>query len=99
MKMDFDPKLMAWIRQCITTITYSVSMNGELVGPISQRLGLRQGDPLSPYLFIIRTKGLSGLLKPSSTERGTSWEQKLLTSFLQMTVCSFLKQKRKSAKP
>lgn len=39
--------------------TDRVSFNGTLVGPITPRRGLRQGDPLYPYLFLLCVKGLS----------------------------------------
>ena len=44
-RMGLDPKWVAWIRQCITIVTYSISRNEELIGPISPRRGLRQGTP------------------------------------------------------
>ena len=34
---------------CVTTVRYSVVVNGNLVGPIVPKSGLRHDDPLSPY--------------------------------------------------
>ncbi|KAL9452732.1 hypothetical protein AB3S75_008512 [Citrus x aurantiifolia] len=48
---------------CVSTVSYKVCMNGEEVGPIVPSWGLRQGDLLSRYLFIICTEGLSSLIR------------------------------------
>ena len=49
--------------QCITTITYVVRVNGKPSGHIIPSKRLHQGDPLSPYLFLIYAEGLSALIK------------------------------------
>lgn len=48
---------------CITTFSFSIIINRSLKGLITPQRGLRQGCPLSPYLFIICTEAFSNLLR------------------------------------
>ena len=48
--------------ECSTTVSYSILVNGEPKGMITSSRGLRQGDPLSPYLFMFCAEGLNALL-------------------------------------
>lgn len=47
----FPPKFVQWIQSCISTVMFSVKINGSLCGYFQGQQGIRQGDPLSPCLF------------------------------------------------
>lgn len=62
-KMGFSARWVAWIMLCVSSVSYSVMVNGDSVGLIFPGRGMRQGDLLFPYLFIICAEGLSALIK------------------------------------
>ncbi|KAM1777719.1 hypothetical protein ACFX11_044342 [Malus domestica] len=62
-KLGFAPLFCSWIKECISSTSVSIIINGTPTGFIVPERGLRQGDPLSPYLFLLCTKGLSMLIR------------------------------------
>ena len=62
-KLGFNERWISLVLMCISTVSYSVLINGEAKGNIVPSRGLRQGDPISPYLFLLCAEGLSAMLR------------------------------------
>ncbi|KAL0352088.1 UNVERIFIED_CONTAM: LINE-1 retrotransposable element O protein [Sesamum calycinum] len=69
-KLGFPCVVVDLIMLCVTTVSYSFVLSGHQFGSIIPQRGLRQGDPLSPYLFLLCTESLSALFRMAA-ERGT----------------------------
>ena len=61
--LGLDGKMIRIIMSCMKTVSYSILLNGQPVGSIKPSRGLRQGDLLSPYLFLLCAFGLQSLLQ------------------------------------
>jgi hypothetical protein len=61
-KLGFSEAMVRLIMKCVSSVQFSVKVNGNLLPQFSPSRGLRQGDPISPYLFLMCAEGLSALL-------------------------------------
>ncbi|GKV50623.1 hypothetical protein SLEP1_g57323 [Rubroshorea leprosula] len=67
-RCGFGTKWRGWITECLSTARISVLVNGSPTREFEVGKGLRQGDPLSPFLFLLISEGLQGLVQRAVTE-------------------------------
>jgi hypothetical protein len=86
--VGFGEQFTNWILACVTSANTAVLINGEATSFFNLERGLRQGCPLSPYLFILIMEGLSLLLKKSFADHKISGIK--VTKFIKMFHLMFV---------
>ncbi|KAL0297680.1 UNVERIFIED_CONTAM: LINE-1 reverse transcriptase [Sesamum radiatum] len=94
---NFPVQFIGWIEQCVSTVSFSISLNGSIYGYFLGVRGLRQGDPMSPYLFVLVMEIWHSLLRYRVQENASfqyHWkckEQRLLNLCFADDVLLFCK--------
>ncbi|KAA3466274.1 reverse transcriptase [Gossypium australe] len=70
LKMGFDIKWVELILRCVISVSFAVKVNRIRGESFQATRGLRQGDPLSPFLFLFCSEGLSALMRMVRREGG-----------------------------
>jgi hypothetical protein len=63
--MGFPVNLVQTIMRCVSTVSFSVLVNGKPSQNFKPHRGIRQGDPLSPYIFILYADVFSSMITKS----------------------------------
>ncbi|KAL9679299.1 hypothetical protein QQ045_017157 [Rhodiola kirilowii] len=74
--LKFPSKFIAWMAMCVQTTSYSILINREMIDFFEGKRGLRQGDPLSPFLFTIAMECLSRMLQRLNRSGGFYYHPK-----------------------
>lgn len=87
LKIGFSRSWVMAVLNWLCSVRYSVLINGVPNGYITPTSGIRQGDPLSPYLFILGAEGLSALLT-KAIDQGVIRVYKLILMLLKFIIFS-----------
>ena len=81
-KLGFEERWINFMMICVKTVSYLIIVNGEPKGLIHPTRGICQGDPLSPFLFLLCTEGLHSIISKVENDgaiRGFSLGRRSLT--------------------
>ncbi|XP_019418409.1 PREDICTED: uncharacterized protein LOC109329191 [Lupinus angustifolius] len=68
-RMGFCFKWRNWIKSCLQSNSFSILVNGSPTSEFRMARGLRQGDPIAPFLFLIVAEGLGGIMRSAVSKK------------------------------
>nr|XP_016515172.1 PREDICTED: uncharacterized protein LOC107831887 [Nicotiana tabacum] len=76
MALNYHTTFIQWVMECITTTSYSLAINEGLCENIEGKRGLRQGDPISPLIFVICIEYLLRIMEMVRQQKGIAYHPK-----------------------
>jgi hypothetical protein len=89
LRLGFSPRFVHTVMRGVRSVTFSILFNGAQTKQFKPSRGIRQGDPISPYLFLLAAEGLSCLLKHAMTTGSLAGIQVAATA-PKLTICYLL---------
>ncbi|KAL5851955.1 hypothetical protein ACOSQ3_007073 [Xanthoceras sorbifolium] len=71
LKLGFPDNWISLVLDCVSTLKLLFVINGNVIGDVRPSKGIRQGSPLSPYLFLLCAEAFSALIRGSEQDSRT----------------------------
>ena len=67
-RLGFYHVWIRWVMNCVVSVSYNLMINGKRIGSFAPTRDIRQGDPMSPYLFLLVVESLSAIIQKKCDE-------------------------------